>query len=330
MVTKYCVTVTVQIYGQTLPHALVDLGAAINIFTNATCQKLGITSVERTSSLLELADQPMIRPEGILHDVMGSNINNSVLYPPAQPSITIVKTNRHLVSYFTDNIRSLLTIKEALEFKDQTEDDAISNFISQTELTSRTQCHMIKAEFDNELEEDPLKDTHDHTILVTYVANSKIVEIEPRKTLNINANLTSEQETKLIHMLRKYKEAFAWDYPGMKGIDPQLRTHHIYIENNARPVRQPQRRLNPHLKEVVKAKLQKILDVNFIYPISDSKWVSLLVVVPKNNGKWRICVDYTELNKATQKAHFPLPFINQVLDTLAGKKFFTFLDDFSG
>lgn len=77
----------------------------------------------------------------------------------------------------------------------------------------------------------------------------------------------------------------------MKGIDPQLCMHHIYIEKYARPVHQPQRRLNPHLKYIVKAELQKLLDVNFIYPIYDSKWVSLLVVVPKKNGKWRILLD---------------------------------------
>ena len=68
--------------------------------------------------------------------------------------------------------------------------------------------------------------------------------------------ITSEQEMKLIHVLRKYKEAFAWDYPDMKGIDPQLCTHHIYIEKDVRPIRQPQRRLNPHLKDVVKDELQ--------------------------------------------------------------------------
>ena len=197
-----------------------------------------------------------------------------------QPSVTITKTNKHLVSCLTKNIRSPLTIQEALDFKDQTEDDAINNFISQTESGSCTQCHMIEAAFDNELEEDSLKDTHDKTIPVTSVANSKIVEIEPGKTLDINANLTPEQETKLIHLLRKYQEAFTWDYPDMKGIDPQLCTHQIYIEKDARPVRQPQRRLNPHLKDVVKDELQKLFDVNFIYPISDSKWVSPLVVVP--------------------------------------------------
>jgi len=71
------------------------------------------------------------------------------------------------------------------------------------------------------------------------------------------------------------------------------------------------------------------MDVNFIYPILDSKWVSPLVIVPKENGKWRICVDYRELNKATHKYHFPLPFIVQFLDTLVGKQFFSFLDGFS-
>ena len=73
-----------------------------------------------------------------------------------------------------------------------------------------------------------------------------------------------------------------------------------------------------------------MLDAGFIYPISDSEWVSPLVLVPKKNGKWRICVNYQELNKATKKDHFPLPFIDQVLDGLAGKKIFSFLDGFSG
>ena len=88
--------------------------------------------------------------------------------------------------------------------------------------------------------------------------------------------------------------------------------------------------MNPTLKEIVKEELQKILNANFICPIFDSQWVSPLVIVPKKNGKWRVYVDDRELNKATQKDHFPLPFIDQVLDTLSGKKFFSFLDGFSG
>ena len=84
------------------------------------------------------------------------------------------------------------------------------------------------------------------------------------------------------------------------------------------------------LRDIVKEELQKILNVNFIYPISDSRWVSPLVLVPKKNGKWQICVDYRDLNKATLKDYFPLHFIDQVLDTLSEKKYFSFLDVFSG
>ena len=72
------------------------------------------------------------------------------------------------------------------------------------------------------------------------------------------------------------------------------------------------------------------MDVGFIYPISDSEWVSSLVLVRKKNCKWRIYVDYWELNKATKKDYFPLPFIDQVLNGLAGKKLFSFLDGFDG
>eukprot|EP00253_Pinus_taeda_P015001 PITA_15001 len=116
----------------------------------------------------------------------------------------------------------------------------------------------------------------------------------------------------------------------MKSIDPKTCIHHIYIEENNRQIRQPQRRVNPNLREIVKEELQKLLNVNFIYPISYSQWVSPLVIVPKKNGKWRVCIDYRELNKAALKDHFHFPFIDQVLDTLAGKKYFSFLDGFSG
>lgn len=88
--------------------------------------------------------------------------------------------------------------------------------------------------------------------------------------------------------------------------------------------------MNPSLRDIVKRELQKLLDINFIYPIFDNEWVSPLIIVPNKNGKWRMCVDYRELNKDMQKDHFPFPFINQVLDTLSGNTYFSFLDGSSG
>ena len=88
--------------------------------------------------------------------------------------------------------------------------------------------------------------------------------------------------------------------------------------------------MNPNLREIVKEELQKLLNAGFIYPISDSEWVSPLVIVPKKNGKWRVCVDYRALNKATQKDHFPLPFIDQVWTVWKGRSSFLFWMDSVG
>ncbi|CAM8940712.1 unnamed protein product [Rhodiola kirilowii] len=100
--------------------------------------------------------------------------------------------------------------------------------------------------------------------------------------------------------------------------------------------------------EIVRKEIQKLLDADVIYPISDSRWVSPVHVVPKTTGitveedaegkmvttrvknGWWMCIDYRKLNAVTRKDHFPLPFIDQMLDRLAGKPHFCFLDGFSG
>ena len=99
---------------------------------------------------------------------------------------------------------------------------------------------MIEGVLDNEIEEDSQRDINDQPIPTTTVYNSKTIEIEPGKILNINNNLNDDQQHKLIQVLRKYKGAFAWDYPNMKGIDPQLCMHHIYTKKDERPIQQPQ------------------------------------------------------------------------------------------
>ena len=102
------------------------------------------------------------------------------------------------------------------------------------------------------------------------------------------------------------------------------------------------------MKEVVKKEVLKLLDVWVIYPIADSKWVSQTQVVPKkfrvmvvaneNNelihnrvtSGWRVCIDYRNLNAGTRKDHFPLPFVDQMLERVAGHDFYCFLDGYSG
>ncbi|KAL4348431.1 hypothetical protein GQ457_17G010370 [Hibiscus cannabinus] len=124
--------------------------------------------------------------------------------------------------------------------------------------------------------------------------------------------------------------------------------HKILLKDNHKPTVDAQRRLNQAMKDVVRKEILKWLDAGIIYPISDSEWVSPVQCVPKKGGMivisnekneliptrivigWRVCMDYRKLNKATRKDHFPLPFIDQMLDRLVGKQFYCFLDGYSG
>uniref|UniRef100_A0A2N9FSQ6 RNA-directed DNA polymerase n=1 Tax=Fagus sylvatica TaxID=28930 RepID=A0A2N9FSQ6_FAGSY len=100
----------------------------------------------------------------------------------------------------------------------------------------------------------------------------------------ISAALNEEQEGKLLCVLRDHKLALGWTIADIKGISPLICTHKIYLEDDCKTSREPQRRLNPTMKDIVKNEVIKLLDAGIIYPISDSKWVSPTQVVPKKSG----------------------------------------------
>ncbi|XP_042457800.1 uncharacterized protein LOC122041967 [Zingiber officinale] len=158
----------------------------------------------------------------------------------------------------------------------------------------------------------------------------------------IAQNLDPEQEQRLLGILRQHRKAIGWTLADIPGISPSICMHQIYLEEDVKPVRQPQRRLNPLILDVVKKEVTRLLQAGIIYPISDSKWVSPIHVVPKKSGitvvanednelvptriqnSWRVCVDYRKLNQASRKDHYPLPFIDQMLERLAGKSHYCF------
>ncbi|GKB76999.1 hypothetical protein Tco_0943894, partial [Tanacetum coccineum] len=164
----------------------------------------------------------------------------------------------------------------------------------------------------------------------------------------IAKDLSLEEKAALIKVLKSRKRAIAWKLSDIKGINPEFCTHKILMEDDYKPAIQHQRRVNPKIHNVIKREVKKLLDAGLIYPISDSPWVSPVHCLPKKGSFtvvendeneliptrlvtwWRVCIDYCKLNEATRKDHFPLPFMDQMLERLAGNDYYFFLDGFSG
>nr|GEZ87751.1 reverse transcriptase domain-containing protein [Tanacetum cinerariifolium] len=160
--------------------------------------------------------------------------------------------------------------------------------------------------------------------------------------------LRDEEKSALIKVLKSHKRAIAWKLSDIQGINPEFCTHKILMEEEYKPAVQNQRRVNSKIHDVIKKEVEKILDAGLIYPISDSPWVSPVHYIPKKGGftvvtneenelipnrlvtRWQVCINYRKLNEATRKDHFPLPFMDQMLERLAGNEYFCFLDGFSG
>ncbi|GKA72680.1 reverse transcriptase domain-containing protein [Tanacetum coccineum] len=186
-----------------------------------------------------------------------------------------------------------------------------------------------------------LKDLPPHLEYAFLEDNNKLPVI-------IAKDLSIDEKTALIKVLKSRKQAIAWKLSDIKGINPEFCSHKILMEEDYEPAVQHQRRVNPKIHDVIKKEVEKLLDAGLIYPISDSPWVSPVHCVPKKGGMtivtndenelvptrlvtgWRVCIDYRKLNEATRKDHFPLPFMDQMLERLAGNEYYCFLDGFSG
>ncbi|VVA32707.1 PREDICTED: LOW QUALITY PROTEIN, partial [Prunus dulcis] len=133
----------------------------------------------------------------------------------------------------------------------------------------------------------------------------------------IASDLTPLEEDKLIRVLKEFKSAIGWSIADIKGISPTMCMHRILLEEGAKPTREPQRRLNPHMKEV-----------RIGITVVKNEHKELVQTRPA--ASWRVCTDYRKLNSDTRKDYFPMPFIDQMLERLAGHSYYCFLDGYSG
>jgi hypothetical protein len=134
----------------------------------------------------------------------------------------------------------------------------------------------------------------------------------------------------LVDFLRANTDIFAWSPSDMLGIPREVTEHSLDILPHSRAVQQQLRHFDEERRRAIGAELRKFLEAGFIKEVFHPTWLANPVLVKKKNGKWRMCVDYTSLNKACPKVHFPLPRIDQIVDSTAGCELLCFLDAYSG
>nr|GEX27532.1 reverse transcriptase domain-containing protein [Tanacetum cinerariifolium] len=276
--------------GMDVCHALADLGASINLMPFSIWKKLSLPELTATRMTLELADRSITHPKGVSEDVF---VKVGKFHSP---------TDFVVVDFEADpKAKSSVEEPPELELK---------------ELPSHLEYAFLE----------------DSNKLPVIIAN-ELKDVEKEAFINV---------------LKSHKRAIAWKISDIKGIDLRFCTHKILMKGDYKPAVQSQRRVNPKIHDVIKKEVIKLLDAGMIYPISDSPWVNPIHCVPKKGGmtvvanenneliptrivtSWRVCIDYRKLNDATRKDHFPLPFMDQMLERLAENEFYYFLDGFSG
>ena len=150
------------------------------------------------------------------------------------------------------------------------------------------------------------------------------------KYTRVRADMKKKTKQNLVQFLKKSIDVFAWSHEDMLGIDPSVITHHLNIYPSTKIVRQKKRVFAPERENAIKEKVQKLTATKFIWEVYYPDWLANVVMVKKANGKWRMCVDFTNLDKACPKDNYSLPCIDQLVNLTAGHKLLSFMDAFSG
>uniref|UniRef100_A0A2N9G1W1 Uncharacterized protein n=1 Tax=Fagus sylvatica TaxID=28930 RepID=A0A2N9G1W1_FAGSY len=153
---------------------------------------------------------------------------------------------------------------------------------------------------------------------------------DEKKTTRIGTSMTEGVRDSIVRFLRENADIFAWSHADMPGISTEVVAHQLNVNPSIHPVKQKRRVFAPKRNTAIMEEVDKLLKTGFIREVYYPEWLANVVMVKKSTGKWRMCVDFTDLNKACPKDSYPLPRIDQLVDSTAGHKLLSFMDAFSG
>ena len=156
-----------------------------------------------------------------------------------------------------------------------------------------------------------------------------MVKGDPTKTTQVGTSLSPQTKKEIVSFLKDNLDVFAWSHEDMPGIPANIIQHHLNVDPEKKPVQQRRKVFALERNKVLMDEVNKLLAANFIKEVYYLEWLANVVMVKKANKKWRMCVDFTDLNNACPKDIFPLPRIEQLVDSTARHKLLTFMDAFS-
>ncbi|XP_012844975.1 PREDICTED: uncharacterized protein LOC105965010 [Erythranthe guttata] len=172
--------------------------------------------------------------------------------------------------------------------------------------------------------------TPTHTSTSEELIEVEVIPDRPECITRIGSSLDGEMKEQLIGLLRDNSDVFAWKSEDLTGIDPSIMVHKLHINTKVRPVKQKKRHFGAIKDAIIKEEVDKLLQIGHIREIQFSEWLSNAVLVAKPGGKWRMCIDFRDLNAACPKDHYPLPRIGQLVDATAGCELLTMMDASQG
>ncbi|GJR66728.1 reverse transcriptase domain-containing protein [Tanacetum coccineum] len=321
--------------------ALADLGASINLMPLSVWKKLSLPELTPTCMTLELADRSISRPIGVAEDVF---IKVGKFNFPADfvvvdfnvdPRVPLILGRSFLKTGLFSRSSWIFREWQSTTFYEpivSTSAPTPTPFEDSDFLLEETDAFLaIEDEPISPKINDSYYDSEGDILLLEEFCNddpsSPPLPLQELKVgyqqipIILLKDLKDEEKAALIRVLKSHKQALAWQLSDIKGINPEFCTHKILMEDDFKPA------------------------IN--YP-TRTPWVSPVHCVPKKGGftvvendeneliptrlvtGWRVCIDYQKLNDATRKDHFPLPFMDQMLERLAGNEYYCFLDGFSG
>ena len=152
---------------------------------------------------------------------------------------------------------------------------------------------------------------------------------DPEHLAYIGSKLAEDLKGLLTQFLRHNKDVFAWRQADMGGIDPTVITHRLNASPSFKPVKQKRRSFSPERQKAINEEVGKLLQAGAIREVEYPEWLANVVLFKKANGKWRLCIYFTDINKACPKDSFPLLRIDLIVDATAGHELLSFMDAFS-